>query len=106
MTYRVELTARAKRDLRHLYLRIDAANSEAALRWFAGLEAAVLSLDENPARSSVTPEDNGLRHLLYPSKSAVYRVIYSIDERKHVVTVIHIRHGSRDTAASTTDETR
>ena len=95
MTYRVELTARAGRDPRHLYRTINAADSRQAHDWFNGLEAAVSSLDENPARSPRTPEDEGLRHLLHGSGRYVYRILYTIDEDRRVVTVLHIRHGAR-----------
>jgi len=95
MTYRVELTARATRNLRRIYRDINAAGSTQARAWFNGLEAAVLSLDESPARNPMTPEDSNLRHLLYGRRRHVYRVIYAIDEAGGVVTVLHIRHGSR-----------
>lgn len=95
MTYRVELTARARRDLERLYRAINAASSELARIWFNGLEAAVLSLDQHPARCPVTPENPGLRHLLYGRKGHVYRIIYALDEPRRVVTVLHIRHGAR-----------
>ena len=36
-----------------------------------------------------------LRHLLFGKKPNVYRIIYAIDERTHVVRVLHIRHGAR-----------
>jgi hypothetical protein len=54
MTYRVDLTARATRDLRRLFLRIDAAQSGQAREWFNGLEQAILTLDEHPARNPAT----------------------------------------------------
>ncbi len=63
--------------------------------WFSGLELAILSLDAYPARNPATPEDNTLRHLLYGRRRDTYRVIYRIDEERHVVTVLHIRHGAR-----------
>jgi mRNA-degrading endonuclease RelE of RelBE toxin-antitoxin system len=34
--------------------------------------------------------------LLYGRKGRRYRVIYAIDEASRTVTVLHIRHGSRD----------
>ena len=95
MAYRVELTARASRSLRRIHRDINASGSAMARVWFNGLEAAVLNLDEHPARNPVTPEDGSLRHLLYGRRRHVYRVIYAIDERRGVVTVLHIRHGSR-----------
>ena len=95
MAYRVELTSRAHRDLRRLFQTIGAADSAQARLWFDGLEDAILSLEKYPARGPVTPEDSDLRHLLYGSSRYVYRVIYSIDEIHRLVTVLHIRHGSR-----------
>jgi hypothetical protein len=40
MTYRVELAARAERDLELLYLEKRASESKAAAHWFTGLEVA------------------------------------------------------------------
>ena len=96
MAYRVELTERAARDLRDLYQFINADNSIQARAWFNHLERVILSLDENPARGRTIPEDSNLRHLLYGRKRNVYRIIYAINERARVVTVVHIRHGARD----------
>ncbi len=95
MAYRVELTARAGRNLRRIYRTINAADSDQALTWFNGLERAVLSLGEYPSRSPVIPEYENLRHLLYGGKPHVYRIIYAIDDTRRVVTVVHIRHGAR-----------
>jgi toxin ParE1/3/4 len=95
MAYHVELTARASRNLRRIYRSINAADSELARVWFNGLEAAVFSLDEHPTRCPMTPENRNLRHLLYGRKGHVYRIIFTIDEVRGVVTVLHIRHGSR-----------
>ncbi len=94
MAYRVDLTARAVRDLRRIWRDIEASESAAARAWFDGLEAAVFGLDEHPARSPATPEDRSLRHLLYGRGRHVWRIIYAIDERVGVVTVLHIRHGA------------
>jgi plasmid stabilization system protein ParE len=96
MAYRVDLTERAARNLRRIYLTINADESERARAWFNGLEQSVLSLDENPARGTTIPEDGNLRHLLYGRKGRRYRVIYKIDERNGIVTVLHIRHGARE----------
>jgi len=95
MTYRVELTARAGRDLRRLFQTIGAADSAQARLWFDGLTDTILSLENYPSRGSATPESRSLRHLLYGSSRYVYRIIYSIDEGHARVTVVHIRHGSR-----------
>jgi plasmid stabilization system protein ParE len=96
MAYRVELTERAARDLRHIYLGINAEGAAQATAWFNGLETAILSLDEHPARSAPIPEGGNLRHLLYGRRRYRYRIVYSVDERNRIVTVMHIRHGARD----------
>jgi mRNA-degrading endonuclease RelE of RelBE toxin-antitoxin system len=99
MTYRVELTQRAVRDLEILYSEKNAAESWAASRWFYGLEKAVYRLERHPYRCPVAPESRTmkrkLRHLLYGKKPQVYRVIYEIDERQETVWVLTIRHGAR-----------
>ncbi len=77
MAYRVELTERAERDLRRLYLTINATHSTQARTWFLGLE------------------DASLHHALYGRGRNVYRIIHAIDEPGQTVTVLHIRHGAR-----------
>jgi len=95
MEYRVELTDRAIRNLRRIYRNIEAADSVQARAWFNGLETAIFSLAQFPARSPPIPEDSNLRHLLYGGARDIYRIIYATDEPARVVTVLHIRHGSR-----------
>ena len=95
MAYRGELTARAGRNLRRIYRTIHAEDSAHARAWFNDLERAVLNLDEHPSRCPPTPEDATLRHLLYGARPNTYRIIFSIDDRSRLVTVLHIRHGAR-----------
>jgi len=95
MAYLVNVTARAERDLEHLYGEIDAAGSRAAREWYKGLKEQILSLEVRPNRCSVTPEKKTLRHLLYGRRHHVYRVIYRVRERQKVVEVLHVRHGAR-----------
>jgi mRNA-degrading endonuclease RelE of RelBE toxin-antitoxin system len=93
MTYRVELTARAIRNLGWIFQRI---HRNIRLRQPPGLnelEAAILSLDEHPERCPITTEKK--THLLFGRKPNVYRIIYAIDERTRIVRVLHIRHGAR-----------
>jgi toxin ParE1/3/4 len=96
MAYRVEILPRAIRDLRSIYAFINGEHSRQAHVWFNGLEAAIASLDQHPARGPVIPENDRLRHLLYGARPHVYRIIYAIDHRRRVVSVVHIRHGARD----------
>jgi plasmid stabilization system protein ParE len=93
MAYLVNLTTRAERDLALLFDAIHAGDSEAALRWYRGLKAAILSLEQRPNRCPQTPENPKLRHL--GRKPHVYRVIYRVTARHKRVDVLHIRHGAR-----------
>jgi plasmid stabilization system protein ParE len=95
MAYVVNITLRAGRDLDHLFEAIDAANSDAARKWYLGLRKQLLSLEEFPNRCPVTPEKKTFRHLLYGRGHNVYRVIYRVLERQQVVEVLHVRHGAR-----------
>ena len=95
MAYLVEVTRRAERDLAGLYEKINAEHSDAALQWYRGLKAAILSLEQNPNRCPVTRKSDKLRHLLYGHKPHIYRVIYRVLERQKQVEVVHIRHGAR-----------
>src|SRR5712692_9462346 len=75
MAYVVDITSRAERDLDHLYGKINAGHSEAALKWYRGLKEAIFCLEEYPNRCPVTRKKGGLRHLLYGDKPHIYRVI-------------------------------
>ena len=98
MTYRVELADRASRDLELLYLEKNAVESEAAARWFNGLEEAVSALGRYPHRCAAARESKKLKrklwHLLYGKKPHVYWVIYEIDEQRRTVWVLTIRHAA------------
>jgi mRNA-degrading endonuclease RelE of RelBE toxin-antitoxin system len=99
MTYHVKFAARASRDLQILYVGKNAAESDAAARWYNGLEQAVYALASYPHRCPVAPEarkaKRKLRNLLYGKKPHVYRVIYEIEEARQTVWVLHIRHSAR-----------
>jgi plasmid stabilization system protein ParE len=98
MTYRVELAHRAVRDLEILYVEKNAAESQAAARWYNGLEEVVYTLATHPYRCPAAPEARKVKrkllHLLYGKKPHVYRVIYEVDERQQTVWVLTIRHGA------------
>lgn len=102
MEYRVDLSARAERDVVDIYLRINAADSLAAAKWFNGLEVAIVSLTQMPGRCPRAPESKRakvpLYHRLYGNKPDVYRAIYAINETACLVNVLTIRHGAMDMA--------
>src|ERR1700722_16892850 len=92
MAYLVNLSVRAQRDLAQIYRRL---NADAALKWYRGFTQSILTLEEQPNRCPVAPENDKLRHLLYGNKPHIYRAIYRVVEKQKLVEVLHIRHGAR-----------
>lgn len=99
MAFRVKPTANAKQNARDIlaWLREQQAG-DAGLLWFQGLQKAIASLREFPARCPLAPESKDspfeVRQLLYGSKQHRYRILFTIEGE--TVTVLHIRHGRRD----------
>ena len=94
MAYIVNITPHAERGLAALYQQINAQFSSAAMEWYLGIKAAVLSLEQQPNRCPLTRNKDKLRHLLYGQKPHIYRVIYRVLEKRKQVDVLHIRHGA------------
>lgn len=99
MAYRVEIARRAEADLEELYLWVVERAPQQGVRWFNGLERAVLTLDQHPKRCPVAPEslddDLPIRVLTYGRKPHAYRVFFTVDDSADVVRVLHVRRGAR-----------
>jgi len=95
MAYRVSFARRAVRDLDRLYDSINAAESDAAVRWLLKLQETIGLLASSPYMGAVTHEHASRRQLVYGNKPHFYRVIYKADEDTSLVTVLQIRHGRR-----------
>lgn len=95
MPYHVELSKRAELDLKSIFEFIHAADSQAAAKWFNGLEKTISSLATLPERGMLTDYDSTLRYVLYGNKPHFYRILYRIDEKSRTVAIRHIRHGAR-----------
>ena len=96
MAYLVRISVRAEVDLAAIYGQIDAEHSDAALKWFRNLQAAISTLQENPNRCPMMMGSGKFWHLLYGDKRNTYRIIYHVLERQKKVQVVHVRHGARD----------
>ena len=98
MAFRVNTTAKAKRDLDSILKWLQKQQAgDTGLRWFQGLRDAIASLEVLPRRCALAPEDEFLavevRQLLYGDKPHVYRILFTIEAED--VYVLHIRHGRR-----------
>ena len=99
MTHRVVLTHRADRELE------DAADwwakhrsTEQAARWYEGFSDAIRSLEENPERCPVAPENGRfpyeIREMHYGLGSRpTHRAVFTI--RPDMVLVLTIRHAAQ-----------
>jgi toxin ParE1/3/4 len=94
MEFHVRMMDRALSDLEDIYHRIHAADSDAAFRWFNGLNSAIFSLEKNPSRGTVTLESKQHWQLVYGKKPHIYRIIYTIEIENSAVNIIHLRHGA------------
>lgn len=104
MAYTVSLTRRAEDDAYGAFERVRDVAPNAADKWLTGLFAAIMTLADMPARCPVIPEAAELgheaRHLLYGRRTAIYRIIFDIQEEAEegpLVRVLRIWHGARDT---------
>ncbi len=95
MKYLVKLTGRALRDIETIYSYAEADASQHAFAWFNRLVKSIYTLERFPGRGPIISENKKFRHLLFGKKPHIYRIIYAVDKRNHVVNVLHIRHGVR-----------
>jgi len=93
MTYRVEISRRAERDIEEAFQYIRSRAPENAIPWRDRLERRLRSLRTNPEGFGFAPENDvteaDVRQLLY----GTYRVLYTV--RKDTVFIITVRHGAR-----------
>jgi hypothetical protein len=67
MAYHIEFADRAARDLDALYVEKNAAESEAASRWYNGMEEAVYALATYPDRCPMAPEAKAKTRIAAPA---------------------------------------
>lgn len=98
MTFRVELTRRAAREIEQQYDWLAERSQTAADRWRDSLLAAVNSLEENPEQCGEAPEaewyGETLRQLLHGKRRHVHRILFEI--RDDVVVILRVRHSAQD----------
>ena len=80
--------------MRQIYRFIAREAPAAAAEWMEGVEAAIDSLEEMPARCPVAPEPRfakrGIRQLLYGR----YRILFRLEGRYvRVLTILHTARG-------------
>ncbi len=94
MAFRVDISPQAKQDATEILEWLLAQYAgETGLRWFQGLETAVVSLAKMPERCPLAPENDSvpfeMRQLLYGSKRHRYRILFTIEGNR--VIILRIR---------------
>ena len=101
MEFRVDFTPRAQQDLDKIYDWVVGNAPITGQRWFDRFENSILSLSNFPKRCPVEPKLSSprqtIRKLVFGTTRYKYHVYFTI--RDEVVMVLHIRHGSRRSAA-------
>jgi plasmid stabilization system protein ParE len=96
MSFRVEVSDRAARELREAAEWIAKDNPQAAERWFQGFVEALESLGKNPRICGYAQEHRKfpfeLRQLLY-GRRKTYRAVFTIEADS--VVILTIRHTAR-----------
>jgi plasmid stabilization system protein ParE len=98
VTYRFEISDRARADADEAYAWLAERSPEQAERWYRGLFDQVAILTAHPLRCPLAAENDKfpeeIREGLYGKRRNTYRVIFTI--RDDTVVVLYIRHGARD----------
>ncbi|MBO0800051.1 MAG: type II toxin-antitoxin system RelE/ParE family toxin [Blastocatellia bacterium] len=98
MTYRVVFTPRARADALEAFRWYAERSPDAAARWYGGLEKAIATLRQNPARHPVAEEETEqfgitIRRMLYGRRRGVFRILFTIEG--DTVTLLYVRHSAR-----------
>jgi len=97
MSFEVEYTANARRELEDTYLWIKVRAPISAVRWREDLIAKVESLSNDPHRHRLAPESKkfpcDIRQLLFRNRRSQFRILFTIAGER--VVILSIRHHSR-----------
>jgi plasmid stabilization system protein ParE len=100
VTFQIEFTEVAEMETQDTLLWLLGRSPDQAGRWQDGIEKAILSLSEFPARCPLAPEDDmfsvSVRQLLFGR----YRILFTLvdtdeDSEPDTVRILHVRHGAR-----------
>ena len=97
MKYRVIVQPPALADLEEAYEWAAKRAPQTAARWYNRFENALQTLDTNPQRCGIAPENEAvepkIRQFLFGKKPNVFRALFTVEGSN--VRVLHIRRASR-----------
>ena len=102
MAYTVIIEKRAEEEITEASRWIAEDSPERAVLWHFEIEEAIFSLENNPRRCPVAPENNlfsyEVRQLIFQQ----YRILFTIQDEE--VHVLRVWHGRRDYARPDVEE--
>ena len=103
--FKIIIRPRAESDAEAAYLYIVEQGAPlAAGSWYGRLFNAISSLADFPHRCPLAPEadffDAPIQQLVFGR----YRILYTVDDARRTVSVLHIRHGARNALRPGDDE--
>ena len=97
MSFQVEYTRNAQKEIEESYLWIKERAVVAAEKWRDDLIEKVDALADNPHRHPLAPESGKfpceVRQLLFRKRRSQFRIFYTIDEQR--VVILAVRRSSR-----------
>lgn len=99
MSYRIELSARAERDLEQILGWIHERSPPGASTWFSRWQEVIAELASHPLRFSLAPENNDhdveIRNVIFSTRRGKkYRAVFVV--REDVVFIAHLRGPGQD----------
>jgi plasmid stabilization system protein ParE len=99
MTYRVQLTFRAERDVDHILNYLVRRSPQGAATWAARWNEILVQLSESPGQLHLAPETEDhaveLRHVVFKTRRGLkYRAIFFL--QGDLVLVTHVRGPGQD----------
>jgi plasmid stabilization system protein ParE len=99
MRYSVQITRLALAEIDQALGWLRGKSPAAAHRWYQRLLEAVDSLQHDPERCPLAPEDEwyeggALRQLLHGKRQGVYRILFEV--RGNTVFIVRVRHSAQD----------
>ncbi len=105
-TYHIEGSLQAEADFKSAFRWIAQRAPQQAHKWAIGLNTAIESLKQQPARCPLAPENSHftveIHQLLYGKRSHRYRVLFTIEG--DCVNILFIRHYAQDWVVPEDDE--
>lgn len=103
MAYQIKITTPAENDIYSAFDRVKKLAPSVSEKWLRGIFKSIFTLTEMPDRCPMAPESETLgvpiRHLLFGKRSAIYRIIFDIQNEPKVeplVRVLRVWHGKKD----------